>query len=276
MTGAAEWDGQVGSIWAQEWERTDRSFADLSLTLDAVIKAHVGDQPLRVVDIGCGAGATSIALARACPQASITGIDLSAELVSVARARATDLGNLSFTIGPVQEVVSDIPPVDLFVSRHGVMFFADPVAAFTQLRAAAAPGATIIFSCFRPAAENPWASALMVASGAPQHPPPGYLPGPFAFAEPGFVADVLDRAGWTMPTPRAVDYRYHAGQGADPVEDALGFFARIGPTANFLKNVDGAEREAAVARLRALLDAQRAGNMVDFPAAAWLWSATAA
>ncbi len=276
MTGASDWSGPIGSIWATEWERTDRSFAELSLTLDAVVKGHVGGAAMRVVDIGCGAGATSIALARARPQAMITGVDISADLIEVAKRRAGDLGNLSFAIGPAEQVAADLAPVDLFISRHGVMFFPDPVAAFTKLRAAAAPGASIIFSCFRRPADNPWASALIEAIGAPTPAAPGYVPGPFAFAEPGFVADVLTKAGWILPAPRAVDYGYRAGGGADPVEDALAFFKRIGPTANFLRNAEGAERDAAIDRLRVLLEACRSGDAVDFPAAAWLWSAKAA
>lgn len=276
MTGAIEWSGPIGSIWADEWARTDRSFADLSRTLDAVIGAHVGGAAMRVVDIGCGAGAISIALARAQPQAIITGVDISADLVTAAKARAAGLPNLSFAIGPAEQAATSLAPVDLFISRHGVMFFPDPAAAFAQLRAAATPGGTIIFSCFRRPADNPWASTLIEASGAPQVAPTGYVPGPFAFAEPDFVADILSKAGWSAPAPRAVDYVYRAGGGADPVSDALEFFKRIGPTANFLRTTEGAERQAAIDRLRALLEAQRNADTVDFPAAAWLWSATAA
>jgi len=275
MTGASEWGGPIGSIWAQEAERTDRSFADLSRTLDAVITSHVGGAAMRVVDIGCGAGATSIALAQSQPQAMITAIDISIDLVSVAKERAAGLGNISFLVGPAEEMVKTVAPVDLFVSRHGVMFFPDPVMAFARLREAAAPGARMIFTCFRRPVDNPWATALIEASGAAPASPNGYQPGPFAFAEPDFVADVLEKAGWAMPTQRAVDYVYRAGAGPDPVIDALGFFKRIGPTANFLRAAEGAEREAAIARLRALLEERRSGDAVEFPAAAWLWSARA-
>lgn len=276
MTGAAEWSGQVGSAWSQEWLRTDRSFADLSRHLDAAILDALPSGPARVVDIGSGAGTTSIALARTRPDVSVTGIDISPDLVAVARERGMGLENLAFVAGPVEQVVAALAPVDLFVSRHGVMFFADPLAAFGSLRAAAAPAGRIVFTCFCAVADNPWAGTLAAAaSGGMPAAPAGYAPGPFAFADPAFVTDLLARAGWNDARPVRIDYRYRAGEGADPVGDALSFFKRIGPTAGMLNTAEGAERDAMLARLRTALEAVRQGDVVDFPAAAWLWSAQA-
>ena len=86
MTSAGDWTGRVGHVWAAEWRRTDRSFADLARHLDAAI-VHVAPDTGQALDIGCGAGTTSLALAEARPKLAITGIDLSDELVAIARQR---------------------------------------------------------------------------------------------------------------------------------------------------------------------------------------------
>ena len=138
------------------------------------------------VDIGCGAGGTSLALAAARPLLSVLGIDLSESLIETARSRASPYPNLSFRAGDATEV-ADLG-VDLFFSRHGVMFFDDPKAAFTRLRAAARPGARLIFSCFRDYALNPWAAEIVAAIAGTAPPAPGIAPGPFAFADPDHVA----------------------------------------------------------------------------------------
>ena len=274
---ASDWSGPIGSVWAAEWERTDRSFADLSPHLEAAALAVAPAGPARIIDIGCGAGVTSLAIARARPDAQITGVDISPDLIAVARDRGAGLANLTFVDAPVQDAATALAPVDLYVSRHGVMFFPDPVAAFSALRAAASDNAQLIFTCFRAVTDNPWAVSLMTAAtGAPPSPPTGYTPGPFAFADPAFVTDLLARAGWIAAAPKPVDYTYIAGAGDDPVGDALSFFKRIGPTAGLLRAAEGDERAAMIGRLRAVLERQRVGNHVDFPAAAWLWSAKAA
>lgn len=274
MTDARDWAGQVGGTWAAEWQRTDRSFAGLAPHLDAAILAAAPDRG-RALDIGCGAGSTSLALAAARPGLAVTGADLSTALLAVARERGAALANLDFVEGDVLDTASDLAPIDLMVSRHGVMFFADPVAAFATLRAAAAPDARLVFTCFRQPQDNAWvAAAVMAITGSPP-PPSSGAPGPFAFADQARVADLLAAAGWRDAKATPIDYRYRAGQGADPVADAVGFFSRIGPAAPLLRDLPASERGAAVARLAATCADHRAGDAVDFPAAAWLWTARA-
>ena len=266
----------MGDVWAAEWQRTDRSFASLAPDLNAAAIAAVAgiDAPV-IVDIGCGAGATSLALAAALPAAHLYGVDISPGLTAIAATRAADLPNLRFVTGPVEAIVGDQAPVDLFVSRHGVMFFPDPIAAFIVLRAAAAPKGRIVFSCFRAASLNPWASEVGAAIGAPLPPSDGYVPGPFAFADPDFVRPLLEGAGWSDVEATPVDYNYSAGAGPDPVADALDLFSRIGPTARALGAADPAARSGMVDRMKMVIERYRAGDTVDFPAAAWLWSAQA-
>ena len=274
MTEAHDWTGRVGGTWAAEWRRTDRSFGALADRLNAAI-LEVAPETGRALDIGCGAGATSLALAAARPHLSVTGADLSPDLLAAARGRAAGLANLDFVEGDVLRTGAAIAPVDLMVSRHGVMFFADPVSAFAALHAAAAPGAPLVFTCFRDPSQNLWASELVVAvTGAPPAPRKG-APGPFAFADRDRVARILAAAGWTDASAEPVDYANRAGEGADPIADAVAFFARIGPAAPLLRELPPPAREAALARIAAVCERHRTGDAVDFPAAAWLWTARA-
>lgn len=273
MTIGSDWQSVVGDAWSQEWRRTDRSFAGLDPALDAAITA-AAPATGQALDIGSGAGRTSLALAAARPDLAITGIDLSPALVAVARERAGGHSRLNFQVGDASRPPSEVA-FDLLFSRHGVMFFDDPHAAFQRLHAAAAPGAPLVFSCFRASGENAWAGALLAAIGTTPAPPAGYAPSPFAFADRDFVATLLAQAGWRDATATPVDYPYVAGEAADPVADAVSFFQRIGPSAAAFRGVTGPERDAIAARLAAALEPYRQGGRVTLPAAAWIWTARA-
>lgn len=281
MTGVLDWTGGVGDVWAREWRRTDRSFAGLSPHLNvAILAADRADDP-SVVDIGCGAGGTSLALAAALGSGSITGIDLSPSLIAIARSRAGDQvregsgeaggATVAFLCADVIEGVADCTPVDLYCSRHGVMFFPDPVAAFSALRAAAAPGAALVFSCFADRAANRWAIEPVIGGETPA--PPSTAPGPFAFADPTHVAAILAQAGWYAEPPRRVDFAYQAGGGPDAVADAVDYLGRIGPAASVLRAAALDDRDRAIAHLTQACAARFDGEGVAFPASAWIWTA---
>jgi SAM-dependent methyltransferase len=271
MTTASDWTGRVGTAWAEEWRRTERAFAALAPHLDAAISAAAAPGPLVALDVGCGVGGTAAALAAARPDAHVIGADLSPDLIAVARARHAASTNLRFHQGDALAVAADHAPLDLIVSRHGVMFFADPVAAFVRLGAATRPGGHLVFTCFAPVADNPWATLI---TPVPER-STSYVPGPFAFAEPAAGAALLAATGWVDAIPTLVRFTYRVGAGDDPVEDAAAFLTRIGPAASCLRNAAAGDRPALAARLRARLAAQRNGRVVDFPAAAWLWTARA-
>ncbi len=275
MTRAAEWSGPVGDAWAQEWRRTDLSFSGLAPHLDAAILAAAPDSG-SAMDIGCGAGATSLSLAAAKPDLSITGLDVSPELVAVANDRAAGHPNLRFVTADLNTDSDIAAPgsVDLVVSRHGVMFFDDPTDAFTRLHHAARPGAALVFSCFRAPSFNPWATELVAdLTGAAGTPQPGYAPGPFGFADPAIPTAALEAAGWHSLEREPVDFLYIAGQGDNPVAEAVAFFRRIGPVAAAIKAAP--DPAAMTDRLATLLDRYTTGDIVAFSAAAWLWRATA-
>ena len=276
MTTAPLWQTRVGDVWAAEWQRTDRSFADLARALDAAILA-LAPEPGKAADLGCGAGATSLALAAARPSLSILGVDLSAPLVAVAQDRAASaaVSNTRFVCGAVPEALAGEGPFDLAFSRHGVMFFDDPASAFRGIAATLSPGAPLVFSCFRAAADNPWASETIAEMGGHLDPPGAYAPGPFAFADPARVTALLEGAGFTDVALQPVDYRYRAGAGDDPASDAADLFTRIGPVARVIAEAAETDRPALLARLRSILATRVTGTTLDFPAAAWIVTARA-
>lgn len=272
MTDTSDWQGRVGDSWAAEWRRTDRSFAPLSAALADRFLAYTSGKASDILDIGCGAGGTSLDLAARLPGATIRGIDLSPALVAAAAARNAATGRVSFSVQDATRWDGGGWRPDCLVSRHGVMFFDDPVAAFAHLADRAAPGARLVFSCFRDRAANDWAgkiAALLPASPAADP----FAPGPFAFADRTHVASILAAAGWRDATVEPVDFGYVAGGGADPVADARDYFTRIGPAAPALASLDPDRRARFLVDLESLLCKHLGGGSVTFDAAAWIWTA---
>jgi SAM-dependent methyltransferase len=271
MTNAADWQGAVGRNWAAEWQRTDRSFAELNTVLvDRIVAKARPDA--RILDIGCGAGATSLALAQRLPQPEIVGIDLSESLAAAARARNAE-ARVRFEVCDATSWSGGDWQPDMLVSRHGVMFFDDPVTAFARLAEVAAPAAQLVFSCFQVRSANAWASEVPALLPVPPAPVAPHAPGPFAFADPDHVRAILARAGWKDAEAEPVDFSYVAGAGEDPVADAIDFFTRIGPAAPLIRNLDEGEKIAFFDRLSQLLCNRLANGTVSFHAAAWIWSA---
>ncbi|ABD25722.1 putative methyltransferase [Novosphingobium aromaticivorans DSM 12444] len=269
MTNIADWEGGVGRNWAAQWRRTDATFAQLTPRLLNAIAAEPGR---RVVDIGCGAGEVSLAVARARPQAQVIGVDVSPDLVDAARGRAGALPNLSFELADASSWTSPQGAPDLYVSRHGVMFFPDPPAAFAHLASVAAPDARLVFTCFRAAKENAWATGIANLLPPAEVPSLPFPPGPFAFADPEHVRRCLK--GWRDLAFTPVDFAYVAGEGEHAVAEAMALFQRIGPSAFALRTLPEAERATFEKRLLEFVEAHHQGGQVTFPAAAWLITAT--
>ena len=276
MTTGIQWQAEAGRAWAAEAARTDRSFSGLTPTL---LDRIAGQSGRAVLDIGCGAGELTLALARARPDATVVGVDISPELIAVAGERGAAQANCRFTVGDAAAWLEPGFTPDLLVSRHGVMFFDAPVAAFAALRGQAAAGARLVFSCFRSEAENPWAwdlARLVAWPDLPEVPNgPDVPPGPFAFADRARVAGLFAAAGWRDVEFEAVDYDYLVGVGDDPVADALAFLTRIGPAARAMRDRDEAGRARIVARMEAWLTGNCADGRLSFPAGAWIVTAGA-
>lgn len=274
MSTKFDWATMSGDAWAERWPDIDLALSDLAEILNPAIAAAVPEHPFRALDVGCGAGSTSMALAQARPEAVIIACDLSPALARIAEERLAG-GQARVLLGDAETVAVQEGPFDLIFSRHGVMFFTDPVRAFRALRTSAKSGASLIFSCFQDWGANPWAAELASAAAGRMLSPPGREPSGFAFAEPDYVREILTAAGWTDCQCRPVPFRYVAAGGARPVEDALSFLCEIGPASRIVRDLPERERSGAVERMRAIIESHFDGDEVQFPAAAWIWSAKA-
>lgn len=273
MTGAADWQGRVGATWSAEWRRTDRAFAGIGASLvDAAAALRPDAQ--QVLDVGCGAGATSLVLAERLADAQLLGLDISPDLVDVARDRASGQSRCRFAVGDAADWADSTRTPDLIVSRHGVMFFADPTAAFTHLRQCASDGAGLAFTCFRSRDDNSWTSDFLDLLDNPP-PPPLWVPGPYAFADADAVAMMLAEAGWRDAVMIPLDVDFVTGSGTDPVADAVAFHSRIGSTASALAAADAIERQRLLEGIAQIAEAHLVDGEVRFGAAIWQWTASA-
>ena len=271
MTVMSEWQGQAGEGWAAEWKRTDRSFGSLTERL----LARSREFPFRhALDIGCGAGELTLALARGRPQTRIIGLDVSPPLIAAACSRADNMPNVEFVLADAARWhPADAFTPQLLVSRHGVMFFADPPAAFANLASFAAPGAALLFSCFRRREENPFFTEVGSLLPQSNESADAHAPGPFAFADREHVAAILVDGGWSELAFEPFDFAMIAGAGEDPIEDATAYFRRIGPAASALRQMDEPERSRTVDALRRVAQENCRDGVVALRAAAWIVTA---
>jgi SAM-dependent methyltransferase len=185
------WVGLGGFV-----ERRMRAFNDLLLARSDIAPGE------NVLEIGCGTGATTVPLAEAVGQRGrVVGVDLSEPMLAGARQRVAEsgLGNISLMQADAQVHHFEAGRFDLITSRFGVMFFADPVAAFSNLLPASRPDARLCFVCWGPLEENRhWLIPYEVALRhlGPPAPTPSHAPGPLAFSDRDYVQSILERAGF--------------------------------------------------------------------------------
>lgn len=275
MSNIPEWATRSGDAWAERWRETDRGLSGLAPALDGAILAAAPPGSFTALDIGCGPGTTTLALLRARPDAQIVACDLSPALARVAGERVAGSASVEVVLGDAQAVAVGRGPFDLLYSRHGVMFFPDPVAAFTDLRRAAAAGASMVFSCFQSWDSNAWASELASAAAGRPLPPPGREPSGFAFAQCDYVRGIFEAAGWTSASVEPVPFAYVAGEGDGAVDEALSFLCAIGPAARLIDELPEEPRDRAVQAMRRVIERHFDGQKVEFDAAAWIWTARA-
>ena len=193
------WNDRGGRQWVRERHRYDVMLAPCSHRLFGAIALQSGE---RVLDVGCGNGATTLeAAALVGPQGTATGVDLSGPMLDEARRRAVDegAGRTEFLRLDVQTAA--LPgPFDVMISRFGVMFFEDPSTAFDNIARSLRPGGRMCFVCWQEMMSNEWIRVPVLAAvehvGIPELPEPG-APGPFALAEPSRVQPLLESAGMT-------------------------------------------------------------------------------
>lgn len=190
------WNGPAGDKWVRYAERLDTLLAPFA---DAVLDTVALKAGEHVLDIGCGAGALTLKAA-SCVGEGAMGIDVSRPLLSLAKRRASDSG-VAVSFGEADASAYRSPQhVDALISRFGVMFFDDPVAAFAHLRDSLRPEGRMTFACWQSLGDNDWARAPLEAAmpllPEPPAAPPPDAPGPFAFADQDRTASILRDAGW--------------------------------------------------------------------------------
>ncbi|MGH6996941.1 MAG: class I SAM-dependent methyltransferase [Phenylobacterium sp.] len=267
---AAYWNNTGGQAWVDLQSLMDRLNKPIE---EALVERAFPGEGQRTLDIGCGAGATTLAMARRLgPEGLSLGVDISGPLVDIARSRADGL-SAQFVQADAQIHDFGAASFDAAMSRFGVMFFNDFDAAFANIRLALKPGAELVFACWRKPADNPLAAAPMraVASFLPLQPAPDPMaPGRFAFADPDRIDGILTRSGWRdveivrldAPTPIALP-------------DLVTLSLRMGPLAAALREQDEAVRAKARDAVEAALASDAVDGIVPMVAGCWLVSARA-
>lgn len=272
-----DWNGDNGRRWVDNQDRLDRM---LSAYGEALIDAAAPAMGDHVLDVGCGAGATTFDVAaRVGVEGRSVGLDISAPLIGRALDLAAEKGGaVEFRLADAAEAVFP-PSFDLIVSRFGVMFFEDPAAAFANLRRALKPSGRMVFVCWRGAAENDWTRLPMTAIRDLVPPPPPAdpeAPGPFSFGDRGRVERILTQAGYADIDIRPFDSPILFGVGATPdaaVEDAVEHAVRVGPLERALKGVSEDVREQALAAVRKAFGLKLYADGVRIEGAAWIVTA---
>jgi SAM-dependent methyltransferase len=242
---------------------------------DRLADAVLDGRPGTVLDVGCGTGGTTLAIARRIGDVGrCVGIDISEPMIAAARSRAAREGTAAdFVLADAQRHAFAPASVDTIVSRFGVMFFDDPIAAFANLRQAATDDARLRVVAWRSAVDNPFMTTAERAA-APLLPdlPPRRADGPgqFAFADRGHVDTILAAGGW-----RDIDIQPIDVTCTMPAAALLPYVTRLGPVGQFLQQADEPTRARVVEAVRGAFEPYLSDGEVRFTAACWMIGATA-
>ena len=267
---AERWGGAAGRHWIEHEADYDRQLEEYGTALlDA---AHLEERS-RVLDVGCGTGTTSIAAAQHARQ--VLGVDLSPVLIERARVRAARHANVAFEVADAQ-VAAFEPTFDVVISRFGLMFFADPRAAFANLRRALVPGGRLVTVCWQSLDRNDWmrvpgnALAQVVPLGDLAEPG---QPGPFSLSSPDELTNLLGDTGWDDITVDGWTFPVPVG-GARSLDDAVEFVRGGSLGRSALAGVSPAVERRALGCVRDALAPFVTADGVVLPGAAWLVGAT--
>ncbi|MBT2407639.1 MULTISPECIES: class I SAM-dependent methyltransferase [unclassified Streptomyces] len=272
---AQAWNGTEGSFWARhqdQWDAVNDGFNQRLLDAADIVGHH------QVLDIGCGAGHATRLAARRATAGMALGLDLSGPMLERARAAADRerLPNVEFTQGDAQVHPLPAGVFDRAISRFGVMFFADPVAAFGHIGQALRPGGRLAFVTSAAAADNDWAMVMSTLSQALPEADPGDFgvtgaPGMFSLADPARIRAVLDAAGFTGAASVQVEAQGDWGPDAAQAAD---FLLSTGPAQHLLAQAATAQRrEEARRTLTAALRPFERDGAVRLRSTAWLVTA---
>jgi SAM-dependent methyltransferase len=269
---ATLWNGVAGCAWVELQESLDRILKPFEDLLVEAVSLRGGG---RALDVGCGTGSTTAALARRLGEKeSVTGLDISDAMIAAARFRAEREGSpASFICANAELYAFEPASFDMIFSRFGVMFFEDPVRAFANLRRAATDRGELRFIAWRSEAENPFMTtaeraAAPLMPNLPTRQPDA--PGPFAFADDRRVYALLEQSGWAKIEIRPIDVVCSL-----PERELVPYFTRLGTLGRILPEADDRTRAAVIEKVRPAFDPYVQGEQVRFTAACWMVSAEA-
>lgn len=264
------WNDDGGRRWLRNLDWLEVMLAPLGEALLTRAAVRPGDA---VLDVGCGGGKLAARIAAATGTGgSVLAVDVSAMLIERAQRDYGTVPGLTFRLADAARAPLGSGKFTLVFSRFGVMFFADPVAAFMQLARAMQPGARMAFLCWQGRERNPWmyAPAAAAFEHVPPPPPPGPEdPGPFCFADPDRVSRILAGAGLVNIGIEPLAGKLDMGA----VDHALEFVSTMGPAAQPLAEADAAARGRALAAMGAVLAAHDSPAGVQMPYATWIVTA---
>jgi len=263
------WNGDAGKKWVGEQEKMDQMLNPLS---DVAIDIAEPRFDERVMDVGCGCGATSVELARR--GAKVWGIDVSAPMLSRARKRGEEYPGMVFTEADASNYDFSSEQ-QLIFSRFGVMFFANPVEAFTNLRSALVPQGRMVFLCWQAANKNEWINrvgqAVKKFLPEPTDVPDPRAPGPFAFAEQAYLEGILRQAGFQNVEFQSLSIDLKL---ASTAEEALDFQSNIGPLSAVIAQLEGKTRDEALNAAKEVLQDSMSAEGIKLGSAVWLVTAS--
>ena len=266
---AAFWNGPGGQGWLAAYGRIERSLVDINRDVLALAAVQSGEH---VLDVGCGTGDTTAALANAA--GAVLGIDISEPLVAAARAK--NIANATFLVADAAVHPFEPASFDLVFSRFGVMFFGDPAAAFANLRRALKPTGRLAFVCWRAPQENPWGLVPLQAARPflPPMPRPGPEdPGQYSFGDRSRVERILKESGFVGARLEPLDRPIWMGS---DVAEVVANADRFGPMARAFAETPPAQAAKAKAAIAEAVAPHAGPDGVRMPGACWLVSARAA
>jgi ubiquinone/menaquinone biosynthesis C-methylase UbiE len=266
------WNGVAGRAWVETQDLVEEMFRPFE---DLLVEAVCAGPRARVLDVGCGTGSVTLGAARrAGAKGRCTGIDISDPMITAARARAEREGMpATFICADAQVCAFEPASFDTIISRFGVMFFADSVRAFANLRRAATEDAELRFIAWRSAAENPFMTtaeraAAPLLPNLPERRAEG--PGQFAFADRRRVHAILEESGWGGVDIEPIDVVCML-----PEKELVHYLTRLGPVGLMLQETDDRTRTHVIHTVRAAFDPYVHGSEVRFNAACWMVTARA-
>ncbi len=266
-----DWNGEQGHFWVRQQKHQD---AVLESFIPHILEAAAITPGQQVLDVGCGCGATTRAAGHAAAEGQVLGVDISEPMLRLARELAADegLNNVEYQQADAQTYSFDPAAYDAMISRFGVMFFKDPLAAFTNIAAALRPGGRLAYLCWQPAKANPHISLPMrsIVQAFPEALPRDNPQPPFSMAEPDTVRDLLASSGFTNIDVAPVIGDLRVGNDAD---DVMHHFQSQPMAKSLLDAQDPAEVDKVLTRIRGQVQEHAGPDGVFLGSAAWLVTA---